>query len=268
MYCFTRPWDSNTLPKALDCLALQAFITVHTRPEQISSQEQQSELPVKSQQSWNTKSGTYHQLLVFLLEGGERIIELAIVVKHRSNVFNSTHCNHWKRKQSKHSWYYYTKRSHTFEAHLPILKQSLWRSKGRKTSLNIISTFCERSNKNRMGLHQTSYETPGVSKQKNLSDLLWETAHLCRANTYHLCPRRVPWTKTKRKGVKSGCSGALRPGKFGLSWRSQWIHGLREWGHRRANYPIDAAFKLGRHEWFALRCISTNPRNSAFNGGS
>ncbi len=39
----------------------------------------------------------------------------------------------------------------------------------------------------------------------------------CRSNSHHLHRRRVTWTQTKREGVKSGCSGALKTDKLGLS---------------------------------------------------
>ncbi len=32
-------------------------------------------------------------------------------------------------------------------------------------------------------------------------------------------PRRVTWIKTKREGVKSGFSGALKPGRLGLGFK-------------------------------------------------
>ncbi len=45
-------------------------------------------------------------------------------------------------------------------------------------------------------------------------------ARLCRSNSYPLRPRRVTWIKTKREGVKSGCSGALKPDMLGLSCKA------------------------------------------------
>ncbi len=46
-----------------------------------------------------------------------------------------------------------------------------------------------------------------------------KSAHLCKSNSYPLYSCRVTWIKTKRKGEKSGRSGALKPGKLGVSRR-------------------------------------------------
>ncbi len=46
------------------------------------------------------------------------------------------------------------------------------------------------------------------------------STHLCQSNSCPLRPRhRVTWIKTKREGVyvKSGRSGAPKPGKFSLA---------------------------------------------------
>ncbi len=40
------------------------------------------------------------------------------------------------------------------------------------------------------------------------------------ANWYFLRPRRVTWIKTKKEGVKSGCSSAHKPGTLGLSCKT------------------------------------------------
>ncbi len=49
-----------------------------------------------------------------------------------------------------------------------------------------------------------------------------KSAHLCRSNPFPLCPRRVTWIQTEREGVyvKSGRSGALKPGKLSFELQS------------------------------------------------
>ncbi len=44
--------------------------------------------------------------------------------------------------------------------------------------------------------------------------------HLCRVNAYPLRPCRVTQIKTQRDGVESGRSGALVPGRLGLSCKA------------------------------------------------
>ncbi len=47
------------------------------------------------------------------------------------------------------------------------------------------------------------------------------SAHLCRANSNPLRPRRrVTWIKTKMEGVESGHYNAHRPSKLGLSCKA------------------------------------------------
>ncbi len=39
-------------------------------------------------------------------------------------------------------------------------------------------------------------------------------------------PLRVAWIKTKKEGVKSGCSGGYKPDKLGLSYKASKCSGI------------------------------------------
>ncbi len=48
---------------------------------------------------------------------------------------------------------------------------------------------------------------------------------------------------------------------------SPWLLKLTPLSALTHNFNLGAAFELGRHEWFALRRLIRNSRNSAFTGG-